>query len=72
MSLDKKNQRFKKFLGSFIILGMFIFVFVSATFMVSMSIAEKHSSVHFVEDHMAVLNNLVDRSEKLAIINVAN
>lgn len=64
--LIKKNQPFKTLLGSFIIVGMFSFIFVSAVFMVGASAMEKHSSIHFIENHISFFNGLVYRSNILA------
>ena len=64
--LTEKNQPLKTLLGSFIVVGMFSFVFISAVFMVGASAMEKHSSIHFIENHMAFFNNLVDHSNILA------
>jgi len=66
-ALGKKNSPFKTFLGSLIIIVTSGFVLVSAVLMVGASAAEKHSSVHFIEDHISYFNDLVDRSDKLAI-----
>jgi uncharacterized membrane protein YvlD (DUF360 family) len=61
-----KSYPLKKLLGSFIALGMFSFVFISAVFMLCASAMEKHSSIHFIENHMSFFDGLVDRSNILA------
>lgn len=64
--IEKKNS-LRTLLGSFIILVVFSFVFVSAVFTVGASAMEKHSSIHFIENHISYIDNLVNRSNILAV-----